>query len=66
MASKRKQQTVQFVFEASPENNITRCVISTTANTFNDQGKSDENHVLKEKEASVSDRVSIRTIHGQT
>ena len=37
MTSKRKQQTVQFLFEASPENNITRCVISSTrSNAFED------------------------------
>lgn len=40
MATKRKQQTIQFLFEASPENNITRCLISTTSNTFeNSEGQ---------------------------
>ena len=34
MTSKRKHQTVQFLFEASPENNITRCVISSTRSSF--------------------------------
>ncbi len=39
MATKRKQQTVQFLFEASPENNITRCLISSTSNTFENNEK---------------------------
>ena len=39
MATKRKQQTVQFLFEASSENDITRCVISTSSGTLAEKNK---------------------------
>ena len=39
MTSKRKQRTVQFLFEASPENNITRCVISSTRSSTFENGQ---------------------------
>ncbi|CAB4018594.1 Ankyrin repeat domain-containing 49 [Paramuricea clavata] len=61
-ATKRKQQTVQFLFEASPENNITRCVISKTSNTFgnNEEGDSDDDRSAQITSDKVIDRKESR------
>ena len=62
MATQRKQQTVQFLFEASPENNITRCVISKTSDTFenneNEQVKNDEKRPKDDKVINQSSKTS--------
>ena len=61
-ATKRKQQTVQFLFEASPENNITRCVISKTSNIFgnNEEGDSDDDRFAQITSEKVIDRKESR------
>lgn len=59
MAAQRNQQTVQFLFEASPENNITRCVISKTSNTFeNNQTKQVKNDEERPQNDSVTNQSS--------
>jgi hypothetical protein len=64
-ATKRKQQTVQFLFEASPENNITRCVISKTSNIFgnNEEGDSDDDRFAQITTDKVNDRKESRLIN---
>ena len=59
MAAQRKQETVQFLFEASPDNNITRCVISKTSNTFeNNQTKQVENDEERPQNDTVTNQSS--------
>lgn len=56
MATQRKHQTVQFLFEASPENNITRCVISKTSDTF----ENDQTERVKNDEERLKDDTVIK------